>query len=115
DGVTYGPRGPASASVHSSGASGRPASATYGTLRRGQDAMEASRLAIADLRLAAWFLWMTPLLTAWSSLREASRSRAAAASVSPVAAVSLNLRTAVLSEDFTALLRTRRFSFCLLR
>ena len=27
----------------------------------------AACLAIADLRLAAWFLWMTPLLTALSS------------------------------------------------
>ena len=30
---------------------------------------EAARLAIADLRLAAWFLWMTPLEAALSSLR----------------------------------------------
>ena len=30
-------------------------------------ARPAARLAIADLRLAAWFLWMTPLLTALSS------------------------------------------------
>jgi hypothetical protein len=28
---------------------------------------EAIRFAMADLRLAAWFLWMTPLLTALSS------------------------------------------------
>jgi hypothetical protein len=28
----------------------------------------AARLAIADFRLAAWFWWMTPLLTALSSL-----------------------------------------------
>jgi hypothetical protein len=27
----------------------------------------AMRLAMADLRLAAWFLWMTPLLAALSS------------------------------------------------
>src|SRR5262245_60403139 len=70
---------------------------------------------MAALRFAAWFLWMTPLLTALSSLRDASCSSTVAASVSPVAAVSLNLRTAVLSEDFTDLLRSRRFSFCLLR
>lgn len=31
----------------------------------------AACLAIADLRLAAWFLWITPLLTALSSLRPA--------------------------------------------
>ena len=28
---------------------------------------------MADLRLAAWFLWMTPLDTALSSLRDATR------------------------------------------
>jgi hypothetical protein len=28
---------------------------------------DATRLAMADLRFAAWFLWMTPLLTALSS------------------------------------------------
>src|SRR5690606_8653984 len=76
---------------------------------------EASFFAIADLRFAAWFLWMTPLLTALSSLRDASRISAAAASVSPLAAVSWNLRMAVFSDDFTDLLRSRRFSFCRLR
>src|SRR5258706_8404953 len=58
---------------------------------------------------------MTPLLTALSRAREASRRSVAAASASPLAAFSLNLRTAVFSDDLTALLRTRRFSFCLLR
>ena len=43
----------------------------------------ATFLASADLRFAAWFLWMTPLLTALSSLREATCSAAAAASASP--------------------------------
>src|SRR5207245_7076956 len=38
-----------------------------------------------------------------------------AAATSPSSAVSRNLRTAVLSEDLTALLRRRAFSFCLLR
>src|SRR5262245_10274466 len=58
---------------------------------------------------------MTPLLTALSSLREASRISAVAASVSPVAVASWNLRIAVFSDDLTALLRRRRFSFCRLR
>ena len=40
---------------------------------------EAAFLAIADLRLAAWFLWMTPLEAALSSLRAASRPAAIAA------------------------------------
>src|SRR5688500_11088783 len=38
-----------------------------------------------------------------------------AVSVSPEAAASWNLRIAVFSDDFTDLLRSRRFSFCLLR
>src|SRR6185369_17990797 len=81
-----------------------------------QEERAARRLAIADLRFAAWFLWMTPLLTAWSSLREASRSSATVASLSsPAVADSWNLRTAVFSDDFTDLLRSRRFSFCRLR
>src|SRR5690349_494681 len=70
---------------------------------------------MADLRLAAWFLWITPLLAALSSLRAASRSSAVACSTSPVAAASLNLRTDVFSADLTDLLRSRRFSFCRLR
>ena len=96
-----------------------PGAATYGSCAdRGvrQAERAARRLAIADLRFAAWFLWMTPLLTAWSSLRDASRSSATVASLpSPVAADSWNLRTAVFSDDFTDLLRSRRFSFCRLR
>src|SRR3982751_1259850 len=70
---------------------------------------------MADLRLAAWFLWMTPLLAALSSLRDASRSSVSAAVASPDWTASLNLRIAVFSDDFTDLLRSRRFSFCLLR
>ena len=35
----------------------------------GQAWSSAARLAIADLRFAAWFLWMTPLLAALSRLR----------------------------------------------
>jgi hypothetical protein len=80
-----------------------------------QAAIELTRLAIADLRLAAWLRWMTPLLTALSSLRDASRRRLLASSVSPAAVATLNLRIAVFSDDLTALLRRRRFSFCLLR
>src|SRR5437764_2513184 len=75
----------------------------------------AQRVAIADLRLAAWFLWMTPLLAALSRLCDAVRMATAAASTSPASAASRNLRTAVLSDDLTALLRCRAFSFCLLR
>src|SRR5262249_890436 len=58
---------------------------------------------------------MTPLLAAWSSLRDASRSRVSAAALSPALTASLNLRMAVFRDDFTDLLRRRRFSFCLLR
>src|SRR5215469_13504749 len=70
---------------------------------------------MADLRLAAWFLWMTPLLTALSSLTLAARIAATAASALPASAASRNLRTDVFSSDLTALLRRRAFSFCLLR
>ena len=38
----------------------------------GVDQSDAAFLAIADLRFAAWFLWMTPLEAALSSLRAAS-------------------------------------------
>src|SRR5262245_743716 len=70
---------------------------------------------MADFLFAAWFGWMTPLLTALSSLRAASRMSGPAVAASPAAAASRNLRTAVLSEDFTALLRCLACSFCLLR
>src|SRR3954453_22723033 len=66
---------------------------------------------MADLRLAAWFLWMTPLVAALSSSREAVRRWVDAAWGSPASAASRNRRTAVLSSLFTALLRTRRRSF----
>src|SRR5690348_17033761 len=75
----------------------------------------AWRLAIADLRFAAWFLWMTPLLAALSRLCDAVRMATVAVSTSPASAASRNLRTAVFSDDLTALLRCRAFSFCLLR
>src|SRR6476659_437917 len=70
---------------------------------------------MADLRLAAWFLWMTPLLAALSSSREAVLSWSAAVAASPPSAASRNRRTAVLSSDFTALLRSRRRSLVRLR
>src|SRR3954471_11626701 len=70
---------------------------------------------MADLRFAAWFLWMTPFETALSSLREATRLASSAASLFPASAASRNLRTSVFSSDFTALLRWCRFSLCLIR
>src|SRR3984957_4177631 len=70
---------------------------------------------MADLRLAAWLLWITPLLAALSSWRQAERSATPASSTLPPSAASRNLRTDVFSEDLTALLRTRAFSFCRLR
>jgi len=54
---------------------------------------EATRLASLDLRLAAWFLWMTPLETALSSLREAALRCSSAASLSPASTVSRTRRT----------------------
>src|SRR3954470_17405415 len=75
----------------------------------------AAAFANADLRLAAWFLWMTPLLTALSSFRPATRSASFAASLSPEAAASRKERTAVFSEDLTDLLRRRRFSLVTFR
>ena len=36
-------------------------------LSRNQADSDSSRLAMADLRFAAWFLWITPLLAALSS------------------------------------------------
>src|SRR5690242_2752298 len=82
---------------------------------RPQAATEEAALASADLRLAAWFLWMTPLLAALSSLREAAARAVAAASASPAAIAVRTERTAVRSSDFVALLRRRRFSLVRLR
>src|SRR3984885_2869177 len=75
----------------------------------------AARLEIADLRLAAWFLWMTPLLAALSSMTNAARMACVAFSASHAAAASRNWRPDVFSADSTALFRWRAFSFCLLR
>src|SRR5215813_10434638 len=58
---------------------------------------------------------MTPLLAALSRLCDAARIATVASATSPASAASRNLRTAVFSDDLTALLRCRAFSFCLLR
>src|SRR4051795_11666060 len=58
---------------------------------------------------------MTPLLAALSSSREAVRRCDCAVAASPLSAASRKRRTAVLSSDFTALLRSRRRSFCPMR
>src|SRR4030088_160728 len=74
-----------------------------------------SERASADFLLAAWFLWITPLLAALSSLRLVDTSNSAALSLSPLWAASRNERTAVRSEDFTDLLRSRARSLVRLR
>ena len=66
----------------------------------------ATCLAIADLRLAAWFAWMTPLLAALSSFLVARASERSAAVLSPAATASRVRRTSVRSSLFTALLRS---------
>ena len=43
-----------------------------GLARGARNQIELALAAIADLRLAAWFLWMTPLDTALSSARVAA-------------------------------------------
>src|SRR4051812_22470354 len=75
----------------------------------------AAREAMADLRLAAWFLWITPLLTALSSWREAAWASSAAFAVSPASAASRNRRMCVRRADLMALLCARAFSFVLFR
>src|SRR6266545_90280 len=70
---------------------------------------------MADLRLAAWLAWMTPLLTALSRCRPAARASSCAFAESPDSAASRKRRTAVLSVDFTDLLRSRAASFWRLR
>src|SRR3954452_18658526 len=73
----------------------------------GQPWRSANRLAMPDLRLAAWFLWMTPLLTALSSALLASCSAVPAAAASPDSAAVRTRRTAVFRADLTATLRWR--------
>src|SRR5699024_10716353 len=58
---------------------------------------------------------MTPLLAALSKARAAVRCSMTAFSTSPASAARRNLRTAVFSEERTAWLRIRAFSFCRLR
>src|SRR5689334_5549449 len=70
---------------------------------------------MADFLFAAALAWMTPLLAALSSSRAASRISVFAFSASPVAAASRNLRSEVLSDERTALLRWRALSFVLIR
>lgn len=70
----------------------------------------AARRAMEDLRLAAWFRWMTPFDAALSSRREASRASSSVRS-SPAANASSNRRTAVRRADLTERLRLRRSSF----
>ena len=59
---------------------------------------------MADLRFAAWFLWMTPA-ERLVELATRGAGSSLALSVSPAAAASRNWRTAVFSADFTDLLR----------
>src|SRR3954452_9709103 len=93
----------------------RPAVKRARIQRLGQADSDSTRLAMADLRFAAWFLWMTPLLTALSSWRDATRSSVVAAAVSPASLASLSLRITVFSDVLTVLVRSRAGSFCRLR
>src|SRR5665647_1378407 len=68
-----------------------------------------------DFLLAALFLWMTPLVTALSSFVEATLSASAVAAASPESAAVLNLRIQVRSSLLTALLRSVRMAFVLMR
>src|SRR5665811_1464725 len=70
---------------------------------------------MADLRFAAWFLWMTFLDAALSSFLVASVASDFASSVLPASTASLKRRTEVLSAERTDLLRSRASSFCRLR
>ncbi len=76
---------------------------------------DAAFLLIADFLFAAWFLWMTPLEAALSSLRPAAAASVWACSASPASAASRKRRTADFSADFTDLLRSCAASFCRLR
>src|SRR3954470_9933179 len=70
---------------------------------------------MADLRFAAWFWWMTPLLTALSSFFDAVRRALDAAALSPEAMAVRVARTAVLTSLLTALLRSWAFLFVPMR
>src|SRR4029453_12576969 len=105
-----GPRRPACAMSGRPFTGSRQVGAAATGSRPSQEESELIRLAMADLRFAAWFLWITPLLTALSSWRDAARSSAVALSASPAWLASLSLRIAVFSDDLTDLLRSRAFS-----
>ena len=63
-------------------------------------------MASADLRFAAWFLWMTPLLTALSSLRDARLQRlGGGVGVAGVDGLAERCGSCVFSSLLTALLR----------
>src|SRR6201746_1615544 len=64
---------------------------------------------MADLRFAAWFLWMKPLVAALSIFLAAVCSAALALSLSPATTASRVARMAVLSSLLTALLRSCAF------
>src|SRR6476659_3142644 len=70
---------------------------------------------MVDFLLAAWLAWMMPLLTALSSLVEATFSASWVAVASPDAAAAWNLRIQVLSSLLTALLRSVAVRFVLIR
>jgi len=63
-----------------------------------------------DLRLAAWLLWMMPLLAALSSRVEAESAAALAASASPASIAVCTFLMAVFSSDLNARLRWCAFS-----
>ena len=83
----------------------RPGGSAPRMRKRGRQS-DAARFMIADLRLAAWFLWMTPLETALSSLRAATRPAldrgVLVAGVGGLAELADQRSSA---SDFTALLR----------
>ncbi len=68
----------------------------------------------ADLRLAAWLRWMIPRAAALSNRLTASRKSSAAPSWPALAAKTADL-IRVLTSDFAALLRRRRFSLVPIR
>src|SRR5664280_2559246 len=63
------------------------------------------------LRLAAWFLWMTPFVAARSSSRFAACRLARAAALSPAAIASLTFLTAVLTPLRTDLFAVAALAF----
>ena len=70
---------------------------------------------ISGLLLAALLRWNTPLLTALSRARDATRSWASAAALSPASTASRSLRISVRTAERTDLLRSRRSSLVRMR